>query len=297
MKKLLIVVIVVLCVVAIVGGQQPYTVSVDVDVVFMNVRVTGRDGEAIRGLNAENFNIFEDRKLQDISFFSGEDSAATIGLVIDASNSMLPKWNNVRDAVTAFAHTSNPQDEMFIVQFNEKLFWPMRNKDFTNDAADLERAMNGLVPSGTTALYDAIESALEHSKRGKYEKKVFDVVSDGEDNSSEQSLDPLLLELQKANVTLYTVGLYERGATDKNPKVLRQLAAATGGEAFFPKDRQQTQDALQFIANRIRHQYTLGFYPKGPADGRFHNLSVRVESQRRGLSVRTRPGYVAREKR
>ena len=295
MKKILVLAILIVCAATYAGQQQPYTVSVDVDVVLTNVRVSDRDGQPVRGLDASNFSIYEDRKLQDISFFSGEDSAATIGMIVDASNSMRPKWNNVRDAVSAFAHASNPQDELFMLQFNEKLFWPLKGKDFTDDAGDLLRAMDRMVPDGTTALYDALAAALEHSKRGKFPKKVFVIVSDGEDNSSDQELEPLLVALQQANVTVYTVGIYDPDADDKNPKVLKRLAAVTGGEVFFPKNRKQTQDALQTIASRIRNQYTVGFYPKTPADGRFHNLAVRVNPWRRGLSVHSRPGYFARQ--
>src|SRR5262249_40930248 len=146
----------------------------------------------------------------------------------------------------------------------------------TNKPDDLMTAMNGLSPGGTTALYDAVAAALDHSKRGKFERKIFVVIGDGEDNSSEQSLDDLLVDLQRANVAVYCLGIYDPAASDKNPKVLKQLSAVTGGEAFFPKNREQVQEALQTIATRIRNQYTLGFYPSSPRDGSFHRLSVRI---------------------
>ncbi len=298
MKQIVIAIIISgMAALTVIGGyQQPYTVSVDVDVVLMNVRVTDRNGQPMTGLTASNFTVYQDKKLQDISFFNGEDSPATIGLIVDASNSMGPKWSSVRDAVAAFAHASNIEDQMFMVQFNERLYWPLKAKDFTNDAADLVNAMNYLEPHGTTALYDAVAAALKHSTLGKFQRKVFVVISDGEDNSSDENLDELLVSLQQANVAVYCVGIYDPDANDKNPKVLKRLASLTGGEAFFPKDRKQVQQTLQTIAGRIRNQYAIGFYPNIPSDGTFHKLEVRVHPADRGTTVHSRPGYFARKK-
>ncbi len=278
------------------GSTNPYTVSVDVDLVVMNVHVKDLQRGALTRVGIKRtFRFDEDRRLQEISFFTDQDAPATIGLIVDISNSMAPKWTDVRTAVSSFAHDSNPQDEMFILQFNDDLHWPLPDgRSFTSNVAELEKAMASAVPSGATALYDAIAAALDHSKGGKFEKKMFVIISDGGDNASDQSLDTLLVTLQQANVTLYTVGIYDPDAKDRNPGVLRQLAAITGGEAFFPKNRKDTQDALHRIAEGIRNQYTLGYYPQVPANGRYHKLSVRVQAPSHAALFRSYPAGLFR---
>jgi VWFA-related protein len=295
MKRLLFVILFTLCATGISQQHEPYTVSVDVDLVLLNVRVTEHGDQSVKGLDAKNFRIYEDQRLQDIAFFTGQDAPATVGLAVDMSASMSPKWHEVQTAVALFAAKSNPQDEMFIVQFNQDLHWPLDiGNDFTSNVREIEKSMTGVIPQGKTALYDAVHAALDHINGGQFEKRILVVLSDGSDNSSAQSLNSLLSRLQRANVTVFTIGLYDPDARDRNPGVLRHLASVTGGEAFFPKDQKELREAWQRIAAGIRTEYTLGYYPRIGPDGNYHKLSVVVDSPASArMSVRTRPGYSA----
>lgn len=276
--------------------REAYTVSVDVDLVLLNVRVLYKNGEVVRGLKQDDFKVYEDGRLQDLTLFVGQDAPATIGLVVDSSGSMTPKWRELQRAVATFGAESNPRDEMFIVEFNDQTHWPLpAEKPFTNDVEEIERVMRTMFPFGRTALYDATASAFGHVQKGQFDRKILVILSDGADNASVLDLDHLLEIAQQANVTLYTIGFYNLEAEDRNPKVLKRLASATGGQAYFPENETQLHDAWRRIANGIRMQYTLGYYPVHRGDGTFRKLRVMVANPRgERLLIQTRPGYFAR---
>ena len=279
--------------------REPYTVSVDVDLVLLNVRALYRNGEVVTGLPKDNFKVYEDERLQELAVFIGQGAPATIGLVVDSSASMARKWTEVQRAVATFAEESNPRDEMFIIQFSDEIHWALpQAKAFTTDAEEIQEAMMKVSPSGRTALYDAIAGGLDHLKKGRFEKKILVILSDGADNASVQDFEQLLAAARQASVTLYTIGFYEPEAEDRNPKVLKRLAAVTGGEAYFPRSEEELQATWRRIADGVRTQYTLGYYPLKPGDGTFRKVKVVVKSPGGAkLSVHTRPGYLARMRR
>ncbi len=217
----------------------------------------------------------------------------TVGLIVDHSRSMGPKLSEVADAVTAFSHSSNFQDEMFVVDFNDDVSVELLDgKPFTNDPKELANAVFLVRARGRTALYDAVAEGLIHLKLGHYDRKALIIVSDGGDNASQNSLPQVLALAQQSQVVIYSIGLI--GDTEEvNPSVLRRLAKATGGIAYFPSGTSTVGRISGEIARDLREQYTLGFAPERRAGSQsFQKIQVKVNAPGHGkIRVRTRPGY------
>ncbi len=262
--------------------------------VVLPVNVTDAKGAFVSGLKPQNFKIFEDSRLQGITLFKEEDTPVTVGLIVDHSRSMGPKLSAVALAVNAFAHSSNPEDEMFVVDFNEKVSVElMRGKPFTHDAAELQQALSAVSAQGQTALYDAVSEGLLHVDLGQWDKKALIIVSDGGDNASHTTFSELLKLARQSRVVIYSIGLVDEAGEEENPKVLTKLSTATGGIAFFTKRSDDAAKFIKQIARDLREQYTLGYVPptKNSRDS-FRKIVVRVSSpDARKLRVRTRPGY------
>jgi VWFA-related protein len=296
-------------VVALVGyaGQQapparqepdagPFRVSVDVALVVLHATVTGRQGGFVSDLGEHDFEVSENGVAQRIRLFKNEDVPVTVGLVVDHSTTMRPKLAEVTAAARTFARSSNREDEMFVINFNEKVSLGLpRTTRFTNSSSELEYAITAGPTGGQTALYDAIARALEELQAGSRDKKVLIVVSDGGDNVSAHSLAQVMKLAERSSAIIYTVGVFDEDDPDRNPGVLKRLAQATGGEAFFPGQLSEVVTICERIARDVRHQYTIGYVPSNPArDGAYH--AIRVVAQTNGhdrLSVRTRTGYIA----
>jgi Ca-activated chloride channel family protein len=277
--------------------RQPYTLTVDVDLVVLNVRVLDKSGQSMHGLAKENFYIEEDGKRQSIDLFIGEDSPATIGLVLDSSSSMNSKQADVEAAALRFIQSSQPSDQVFVLRFNDKLHWALpQNQPFTDDIDLLKQALQWKGPGGRTALYDAIGAALTHSARGRWEKRALIVLTDGGDNASSRTLPGVLRFAQESNVTIYTIGLFDPLAVGSSRPVLHKLAALTGGDSYSPATIEDLAPVWDQIAHGIRTQYTLGYRPTQTFfDGKFHKIRVRVDLPGHGkVTVHTRPGYLAR---
>jgi VWFA-related protein len=273
-----------------------FTISVKVGIVVLNATVLDSKGIMISGLDKKNFQVFEDGVPQQIDLFSHEDIPVTVGLIIDNSGSMGPKRLEVIAAALAFARTSNPQDQMFAVNFNEKVSFGLPDGTlFTDDAAQLQAAISRIAADGRTALYDAIGAGIEHLKRGNRDKKVLIVVSDGGDNASTRKQDHIMAMAKQSDAIIYTIGIYDEDDPDKNPNALKQLARATGGEAFLPKSIKEVVPICEQIARDIRNQYTIAYMPaNGKQDGTYRAIQVRAAAPGRGrLVVRTRAGYYA----
>lgn len=273
-----------------------YTINVAVNEVLLHATVRNRKGKPIAGLPRESFQIFEDRVLQQIKHFSQKDIPVTVGLVIDNSGSMRPRRAEVVAASLAFAASSNPQDQMFLVNFNENVSFGLpRTLPFTDQPEELRAAMATVISNGKTALYDAVIVALEHLKQGTRDKKVLIVVSDGADNASGHTQEQMLALAKRSEAIIYGVGIYEPDDPDnRHPReALQALAEATGGEAFFPETLAQVRPICQRIAAEIRAQYTLSYIPTNhSADGTYRTIQVRAETpQGKGLAVTTRIGY------
>jgi len=269
---------------------------VDVALVVLHATVIDRQGGFVSNFNAQNFEVYENGVPQRIRLFRNEDIPVTVGLVIDHSTTMRPKLAEVTAAARTFVKSSNRDDEMFVVNFNETVSLGLPGTTrFTNRTADLEDAIAAAPAGGETALYDAISKALEELQAGSRDKKVLIVVSDGGDNASTRSLIQIMKLAEQSSAVIYTVGLFDENDPDRNPGVLKHLAQATGGEAFLPEKLGEVVAICERIARDIRHQYTIGYVPTNPArDGSYH--AIRVIARAAGhdrLSVRTRAGYRA----
>jgi VWFA-related protein len=282
------------------ASQSPepgsFRISVDVALVVLHATVTDRQGSLVANLGELDFEVYENGVPQHIRLFKNEDVPVTAGLVIDHSTTMRPKIAEVTTAARTFARSSNPEDEMFVVNFHEiaALGLPIGIR-FTHSLGELQDAIMGAPTGGQTALYDAIAMGLEELQAGSRDKKVLIVVSDGGDNASKLSLDQVMKLAGKSDAVIYTVGVFDEDDPDRNPSVLKRLAQTTGGEVFLPKQLDNVVAICERIARDIRHQYTFGYVPSNPArDGSYRSL--RVQARARGherLSVRTRTGYIA----
>jgi len=286
------------------AGQQPQqestasrcTISVNVDEVLLPITVLDRKGRFVPGLQEKNFRIFEDRVPQKIQYFEHQDLPVTVGLVIDSSGSMGPKLPEVKAAALAFALSSNPKDEMFGVNFNEKVSFSLHGDTaFVDNADQLKEAFSGIRAIGKTALYDAIAVALEHLQKGHWEKKALIVVSDGGDNASHHTWDQVARMAEESKTVIYTIGLFDENDRDQNPQVLKNLAKMTGGAAFFPETLSDVVGTCEQIAKEIRNQYNLGYISTNRTmDGKYRKIRVTAIAPKRGtLAVRTRAGYLA----
>jgi VWFA-related protein len=276
---------------------DPYVLRTNVDLVVLRATVRDRKGAPVSGLTKENFQVYEDKALQRIESFSHDDIPVTVGLVIDSSGSMRPKRSDVISAALAFVRSSNPEDQIFVVNFNEHVSLGLSaNSPFTSDAAQLETALSRNVITGMTALYDAIATGLEQLQRGKWDKKVLVVVSDGGDNASKGNLAQVMSMVSQSNAVIYTMGIFDETDEDRNPRVLKQLSRASGGEAFFPKTLQGILPICEQIAHDIRSQYTITFVPTNrKQNGVYRAIDVKAHETPGGrrLSVITRAGYSA----
>jgi Ca-activated chloride channel family protein len=276
--------------------QDEYTINVDVNMVVLRATAQDRKGALISGLNKDDFQVYEDGVLQQTKFLSREDVPVTVGLVVDNSGSMMPKRADVIAAALAFARSSNPQDQMFVVKFNEKISFGLPdNTPFTDQVAQLQVALSRIAPGGETALYDAVVAAIEHLKKGTRDKKVLIVISDGGDNASKHKLAEVTTLAGQPDAIIYTIGIFDDQDGDRNPGVLKRLAKDTGGEAFLPQSLKDIVPICEQIAHDIRNQYTLAYVPTNrKRDGTYRVIQVKASTRGRGrLSVRTRTGYFA----
>jgi Ca-activated chloride channel homolog len=279
-------------------GRQdvPYTVSVSVDTVVLHATVSDHKGTPISGLTQKDFQVYEDGIPQQIEYFSHEDIPVTVGLVVDNSGTMEPKQSEVIASALAFARSSNPEDQMFVVHFNEKVSFGLpADMPFTDKMDQLEIALSRINAHGKTALYDAVSDALDHLQKGNRDKKVLIVISDGGDNASKHKLDEILSMAGRSDAIIYTIGIYDVNDPDRNVRALMQLAKATGGESFLPDSIGEVISNCKQIARDIRSQYSIAYLPTNTKqDGKYRLIQVKAEAPKRGrLFVRTRAGYYA----
>jgi Ca-activated chloride channel family protein len=275
---------------------DPYTISVSVDMVVLNATVRDHKGILVSDLVKEDFQVYEDGIPQQIECFSHEDIPVTAGLVIDNSGTMGPKRPEVIASALAFARSSNPDDQMFVVYFNENVSFGLPgDMPFTDQPAQLGIALSRIAADGMTALYDAVVAALDHLKMGNRDKKILIVISDGDDNASKHKLDEILAMAEQSDAIIYTIGIFDENNPDRNPRALKQLAKATGGEAFFPDSTEDVVPICKRIANDIRNQYSISYIPGNKKqDGSFRVIQVTAGVRdRRRLFVRARSGYYA----
>jgi VWFA-related protein len=266
-----------------------------VDEVLLHATVVDDKQHIVTDLDRSAFAVFEDGKPQTIISFRHEDIPVAMGILIDNSGSMREKRSKVNQAALNLVRSSNPEDEVFVVNFNDEYYL---DQDFTNDLLKLKEALEKIDTKGGTALYEAVVASAEHLKRNaRRERKVLFVVTDGEDNASRENLEQAVKQLQEENgPSVYTIGIL---GNEEHPKRARRaleiIAQRTGGLSFFPGTLDEVSEISRQVAHDIRNQYTIGYKPTNPrASGGFR--TVRIEAKAKGhgkLAVRTKSGYYA----
>jgi Ca-activated chloride channel family protein len=270
----------------------------EIRVVVLPTTVVDKNGHLVTDLTKDQFTVYENGMVQPITKFKREDVPVSLGLIIDNSGSMRDKRAKVEAAAVALAKASNPEDETFVVNFNDEPFLDLpHGKEFTSDIKELEDALTRIDSRGGTAMRDAIRVSIDHVKeKGHRDKKVLVVVTDGNDNSSIITLEKLVKDSQQSGVLIYSVGLLseeERRAATQAKRALTDLGVATGGEAFFPKDLAEVEPIAQRVAHDIRNQYTIQYSPTNTAlDGTFRQIKVVVNAPGKPIP-HTRSGYYA----
>ncbi|MGA2772086.1 MAG: VWA domain-containing protein [Bryobacteraceae bacterium] len=270
----------------------------DTRLVVLPTTVMDKNGHLVTTLPREAFTVLENGVQQEIKQFKREDVPVSMGLIIDNSGSMRDKRAKVEAAALALVKASNPDDEVFIVNFNDEAFLDNpHGKDFTSDIQEMEDALTRIDSRGGTAMRDAIRMSIDHVKEKAHkDKKVLVVVTDGNDNSSVVSLEDLVKAAQQSEVLIYTVGLLtdeERREAKRAQKAMEALAEATGGETFFPRDVSEVERIANQVAHDIRNQYTIAYTPLNQAmDGSFRQIKVAVKAAG-NPTVRARSGYYA----
>jgi len=278
--------------------KQGSSIKVQVNLVVLHTTVLDDRGRFADGLKQENFRILEDKVEQKLSVFKREDLPVSMGLVIDNSGSMRDKRPRVNEAAITLVENSNPQDEAFVVNFNDDFYLDL-DKDFTSSVPELKEALERIDSRGSTALYDAIIGSIDHLKKASKDKRVLLVVTDGEDNTSRNSLEKTIREIQKTDTVIYTIGLLSQESkknAKRAKKALEEISLASGGLSYFPENVDDVHSICQQVAHDIRNQYTLAYYPtNSKRDGSFRAVQVEVIPPRgRGkLVARTRNGYYA----
>jgi len=280
--------------------QKSGNLQVAVDLVLLDVSVHDKNGQPVHDLQRKDFKIYEDKVEQPIASFSAEESPVTWGLVLDRSGSMQGMIKDVYESALNVIDVGTTEDEMFIMTFNNKT---EIIAELTSDRRKLANSVVSLNADGSTAMYDALDAALDHIKLGKHRKKVLVLITDGGDNKSRLRFSHLIDRVRESDVLIYTVGMY--GGMVHNPTVarmtggaqtaLRELAEITGAYAHFPEDVNKCREAMEKIAREVSEHYTIGYYPKNQApDGRWRKLKVVVAgSSSTKYVVRTRSGYYA----
>jgi Ca-activated chloride channel homolog len=269
-----------------------------VEEVVLHATVVDEKQRMVTNLDKNAFSVTEDGKPQNIISFRHEDIPVAMGIVIDNSGSMREKRDKVNKAAINLVKSSNPQDEVFIVNFNDEYYL---DQDFTNDLNKMREALEKVDARGGTAMYDAVVASSEHLKKNsKLEKRVLFVVTDGEDNESQETLEQTIRRLQEENgPTVYVIGILGEEKQRRARKAMQFIAEKTGGIAFFPKSVEEVDSISRSVAHDIRNQYTLGYKPTNPqSTGGYRSIKVDARAKGYGkLTVRTKSGYYANQAR
>jgi Ca-activated chloride channel family protein len=274
---------------------------IDTTLVLVPVAVTiAATGKLLTGLEKENFELIEDKTAQEISTFGSEEVPLSIGLVFDCSGSMSNKLDRSRQAVAQFMRTANPEDEFFLIQFNDR---PELTVSFTPRPEDVQSHLTWVQSKGRTALLDGVAMAMNEMKKAKNGRKAILIISDGGDNSSRYTESEVRNWVREGDVQIYSIGIFEpmgsRGRTPEEmsgPGLLGDLAEQTGGRNFSVENLADLPDVAAKIGLELRNQYVLGYSPKNAAhDGKYRKVEVKLVKVKDlpPLRARYRPGYVA----
>jgi Ca-activated chloride channel homolog len=264
----------------------------EVEEVVLHATAVDDKNRLVTTLDKSAFSVFENNQLQTITSFRHEDVPVAMGIVIDNSGSMREKRDKVNKAALNLVRSSNPQDQVFVVNFNDEYYL---DQPFTSDINKLKDALEKVESRGGTALYDAIVASADYMKKNaRLQKKVLFVVTDGEDNASRESLEESVRRLQEENgPTVYAIGLLGDEKARRARRALETIAQRTGGIAFLPRTLDEVDQISSTVAHDIRNQYTIGYKPSTPKSvGGYRAIHVEAKAKGFGkLTVRTRSGY------
>jgi Ca-activated chloride channel family protein len=271
-----------------------FTLNLNVDLVELQVLATDTQGRHVTSLEAEDFLVTEDEVAQNVSLFRKHDVPVSLGLVIDNSRSMTRKKDRVDAAVLSFVEHNNPDDEAFLIHFDDTA---RLAHGFTRETGPLRRTLAEIEPFGQTALFDAVALSLETIREGEHKKKAVLVISDGADNASLEDFESVLEDVRQSGATVYTIGVFQNPSAGAATRpLLEALAAAGGGRAFFPETAVEVPALTAQIARELRDQYTLGYVPSNfRRDGSWRSVRVNVRpaSAPGSLRLTYRHGYYA----
>jgi Ca-activated chloride channel family protein len=280
---------------AIAGNES---VLVNTDLISFNVTVTDTYGRFVSGLSKKAFAVYDDKEAEDITFFSDDDAPLSIGIVFDLTGSMSgEKVKRAKDALSHFFETSLDRDEYFLITLQSGRAF--LTKDRTRDSKAILDKLTFVQTKGNTAFYDGVYLAAERVQRGTYPKRAVLVISDGQDNNSRYTFNDLRKMLKESDVAIYSIGIEESGNGSlalEGSGILDEISGVSGGKAFFPRTNAEMDDIFEQIALELRHQYSIGYKPKGfKPDGRWHRIKVKVIPPRGlpRLFVRSKEGYYA----
>ncbi len=279
--------------IAAVGGAWAQFTA-ETRLVVLHASVSDKRGKLVTNLDRDSFKVFENGVPQELKLFRREDVPVSLGIIIDNSGSMRPKRERVEAAALNLVKESNPQDEVFIVNFNDEAFLDV---PFTNDVKRMETGLARIDSRGGTAMRDAIDMSINYMKTdGKKDKKVLLVITDGNDNASNSTLEHVVQKSLQSEVLIYAIGLLvdeEKHDAAKAKRALKEITTATGGLVFYPTNVTEVQQLTTEIARDIRNQYTLAYSPAIADDGSYRQIKV-VCNAPGSPTVRTRSGYYAR---
>ncbi len=283
---------------------KDYTIGINVDLVLMYTSVFDKNNRFVGDLKKDNFKVFEDGIEQSIASFTQEDVPISMGILMDLSGSMRGKIDQVNKAALAFIRASNPQDQVFLIGFNEEV---ELLQDYTSDIDEVTDSLENIVVTGGTAVYDAIHLGVQKAQSGVKAKKAIVVITDGEDRDSYYKLDELVSKVQESDVQVFCIGFlnaapekglfgrWSKTAPEKAHDALERISEETGGKAFFPSKVTDIHSIVSEIASELRSQYSIGYFSSNAArDGSFRRVKIEI----RGLDdskrqLRYRRGYYA----
>ena len=272
-------------------------IRMNVDMVLVPITVTDPMNRLVTGLEKEDFQVFENGGQQRIASFASEDAPVSIGIVFDLSGSMNSKLIRARESILQFIKTANPQDEFFVIGFNDR---PELIEDFTNSMEDIQARLATVRSGKRTALMDAIYYAVLKMKDARHERKAVLVVSDGGDNNSRYTSGEVRSQIRESDVELYAIGIFDPYAPTPEerfgPVLLNDLSEETGGRMFRVDDLSEMGDIAEKISTELRNQYVIGFKPKDlNRDGKWRKVKVKINPPQGlpPLTVHARTGYYA----
>jgi len=271
--------------------------AVDVNLVLVNVTVTDDWNRIVTGLDKENFSVLEGSEVQQVRHFSSEDAPISLGVIFDMSGSMNDKIMKAREAVIEFFKTANPQDEFFMITFNDR---PQLSADFTKSVEDIQGKLVYTVPQGSTAMLDAIYMGVSKMKDARNSKKALLIISDGGDNHSRYTENEIKAMVKEADVQIYSIGIFSLAPSQPEevagPALLTEISQVTGGRMFTINNPNELADVATKIGIELRNQYVLGYRPNNKVkDGHWRKIKVKLNPPKGlpHLNVYARTGYYA----